>query len=202
MSQTLSIAGVALGVTLAAACTNADVRAIDPAHEAAVRSAGGRAADALIAGLGSHLAAALSQGGPAAAVEFCSTRAIELTAGVSDAEGLEMKRTSLRYRNPANAPDQHETEALRYFEAALDETRVLPDAWVQRVDRDEYRYYRPLTVAPPCLTCHGSAAKIDPSVAEILEERYPGDVATGYAPGDLRGVIRVSIPTDRIQVPQ
>jgi hypothetical protein len=137
-------------------------------------------------------------GGPVNAVDFCSTSARELTAGVATEQGLDIKRTSMRYRNPANAPDQDETEALRYYESALAQTGELPGPWVQKAGRDEYRFYRPLLVAPPCLNCHGSADEIDPAVQAILDERYPDDLATDYAVGDFRGVVRVSVPAGRV----
>lgn len=194
----ISVSATCLVATVAA-CSGGDSQAVDLEHEVAALEVGGRAADALLGTLVSNLTAAMQEGGPAAAVEFCSIRAMELTADVAAAEVLEMKRTSLRYRNPANAPDEHETKALRHFETALAETGALPSAWVQRVGLDEYRYYRPLTVAPPCLKCHGSAGEIDPDVTEILADRYPDDLATGYAAGDFRGVVRVSIPEDRLR---
>ena len=193
--------GFGLAIVLAVfGCSTSDFRPIDPEQRAAVMEEGGRTADALISNLVSHLSTAMAEGGPAAAVDFCSTNALPLTAQVA-ARGLEVKRTSLRYRNPANAPDEHETEALRHFEKVLEETGALPDAWVQRVGLEEFRYYRPLVVGAPCLKCHGAADDIDPDVVEILAERYPDDMATGYAAGDFRGLVRVSIPEDRIELP-
>ena len=194
--------GFRLAIVLAVfGCSSSDFRTIDPEQRAAVMEEGGRTADALISNLVSHLSAAMAEGGPAAAVEFCSTNALPLTAQVASARGVEVKRTSLRYRNPANAPDEHETEALRHFERVLEETGELPDAWVQRVGLEEFRYYRPLVVGAPCLQCHGTADDIDQDVVEILAERYPDDMATGYAAGDFRGLVRVSIPEDRIELP-
>jgi hypothetical protein len=70
---------------------------------------------------------------------------------------------------------------------------------VQRAGRDEYRYYRALTVAPPCIQCHGATDEIDSAVQTILDERYPDDLATDYAVGDFRGLVRVSIPADRVE---
>ena len=195
--------GFRLAIVLAVfGCSTSDFRTIDPEQRTAVMEEGGRTADALISNLVSHLSAAMAEDGPAAAVEFCSTNALPLTAQVASARGVEVKRTSLRYRNPANAPDEHETEALRHFEKVLEETGELPDAWVQRVGLEEFRYYRPLVVGAPCLKCHGAADEIDPDVVEILAERYPDDMATGYAAGDFRGLVRVSIPEDRIETPE
>jgi hypothetical protein len=162
----------------AAACGTEGASEVSPEMEAAVLEAGGPAADALVGTLVTRLSGAIQHGGTASAIEFCSTSASELTARVAREQGLDIKRTSLRYRNPANAPDQAETEALKYFETVL-------------------AYYRPLTVAVPCLQCHGTPDEIDPAVRAVLDERYPEDLATDYAVGDFRGVVRVSVPEDR-----
>lgn len=161
---------------------------------------GTAASDHLMATLLAHLTEAMSTTGPVGAIEVCSTRALDLTAGVAAemGPGFEIKRTSFRARNPENAPDEDEVAALSYFEMALAERGELPESYVQRVDSAEIRYYRPLTVAPPCLGCHGPQESLAPGVAEVLGRRYPEDRATGYGAGDFRGVIRVSIPSSRI----
>jgi hypothetical protein len=186
-------------VLAVAACGMGNEEAVSPEIEAMVLDMGGPASEALLGTLVTRLTGAMQQGGPVSAIEFCSTSAIELTSGVANQMGLDLKRTSMKYRNSANAPDEDETEALRYYETVLAETGELPGPWVQKASRDEYRFYRPLTVAPPCLGCHGTSAEIDPAVQAILDERYPADLATDYSVGDFRGVIRVSIPAERLE---
>ena len=181
------------------ACTGGEGDKMSPAVEAQVVEAGAAAANALKGTLITSLTSAMQQGGPASAIEFCSTSAGALMARVAADQGLEIKRTTTRYRNPANAPDQAEAKALRHFETVLAETGELPGEWVQKVGRDEYRYYQSLSVVPPCVKCHGTSEEIDPAVQAILDERYPDDLATDYAVGDFRGLIRVSIPADRVE---
>ncbi|MDT8436578.1 MAG: DUF3365 domain-containing protein [Gemmatimonadota bacterium] len=166
-----------------------------------LRATGGEAADALTQTLQGHLRAAMQEGGFPHAVEFCARRAPALADSVSAAlgEGVEVRRVSSRFRNPANAPDPAETAALRHFVETQEETGALPSEWVQRTADGEYRYYRALTVAPPCLACHGPTEAIDPSVREILSAAYPEDRATGYAAGDFRGLIRVTVPASRVE---
>ncbi len=200
MRRFAGLVGLAGAFVLVAACTEHEPEEITPEQERRVAEIGEAASQDLISTLVSHLTAAMGEGGPVYAIDFCSTRALGLTDDAAEAagHGLELKRTSFRYRNPSNAPDEAEAEALEYFQATLAETGQLPSMLVQRGGSSGYRYYRPLTVAPPCLNCHGAEDQLAPEVRERLGELYPGDRATGYEVGDFRGVIRVSIPADRI----
>lgn len=191
---------VALGSLGAAGCgPGAPAELTDLERDRAVEI-GTAVSDRLMGTLLTHLTDAMREGGPVGAIEVCSTRALDLTAEVAAATGpgFEIKRTSFRGRNPENAPDEKEVAALSYFQTALAETGVLPASYLQRVDDREVRYYRPLTVAAPCLGCHGTEGALAPGVAEVLRRRYPEDQATGYREGDFRGVIRVSIPPARL----
>ena len=112
---------------------------------------------------------------------------------------MSLKRTSFRYRNPENAPDEAEEAALLFFERAIADHGDAPAAFVQRLSPEEVRYYRPLFVGEVCLQCHGKPDSFDPQVQRILSERYPLDLATGYEAGAFRGVVRVSMPTPRVE---
>jgi len=159
------------------------------------------AASTLLRTLVGRLTAAMEEGGPAHAVEFCATEAIPLTRSVEEdlAAGMAVKRTSFRYRNPSNAPDEAEEMALRYFEETLAEEGQAPSSYVQQVSDTEYRYYQPLFVGDVCLQCHGDPAAMDPAVRETLQAEYPRDLATGYEAGDFRGLVRVTVPAERIE---
>ena len=154
------------------------------------------AAAELLRTLVGRLTAALEEGGPLQAMELCSTDAIPLTRMVeSGLEGaLSLKRTSFRYRNPENAPDEAEESALLFFERAIQDQGQAPGSYVQRVSPEEIRYYRPLYVGEVCLGCHGDPESMDPQLLRVLSERYPEDLATGYEAGDFRGLVRVSVP--------
>ncbi len=143
-----------------------------------------------------RLTAAMEEGGPVGAVEFCSEEAIPLTGAVEvGQEGvMAIKRTSFRYRNPANAPDEADEQALRYFEEHMMAGGEVPSRYVQKVSEEEYRYYQPLFLGEVCLRCHGQPDAMDPALVELLGSKYPGDLATGYEAGDFRGVVRVSVP--------
>lgn len=158
------------------------------------------AADDLLRTLVGRLTEAMSENGAAGAVAFCSDQAIALTQAAQEASStpIRLKRTSFRYRNPDNAPDQAEEEALLFFEESLQAGGEMPPGYVQRVSDEEFRYYRPLFIGEMCLQCHGDPAEMDPDVVRILSERYPADLATGYSLGAFRGVVRVSVPSDAI----
>lgn len=164
------------------------------AHEAMAMEKGAAAADALTGTLIGHLTAALDEGGAEGAIEFCATEAPALTAdAVALMEGVEIKRTSTRVRNPANTPDSLEAVALAYFEEQLAATGALPTAWLQPEGDAALRYYRPLVVNQLCVQCHGPMGALSPAVLAALGDRYPEDQATGYLAGDFRGLIRVRV---------
>jgi len=173
---------------------------VTPEENARVVQVAEPAAGELMRTLLGRLDAALQEGGAAHAVEFCSVDAIPLTrlveAGLGG--GLSLKRTSFRYRNPDNAPDEAEEMALRYYEEEILAGREAPAHFVQRVSEEELRYYRPLFVAEFCLQCHGNRESMDPEVRAKLDAEYPGDLATGYEAGDFRGLVRVSVPVEAI----
>jgi putative nucleotidyltransferase with HDIG domain len=84
------------------------------------------------------------------------------------------KITSLKPLNPSNRPDTFETEALQYFETHPDSQYYyhLSD------DMQEFDFMGPLKVQPSCMPCHAQQ---------------------GYQVGDIRGGIRVSLPTAAYQ---
>lgn len=99
--------------------------------------------------------------------------------------GYQMKQTRLHVRNPRNAPDAFEREALQAFL----ENRDRAEYW-RRVDTDGHAYFRyaiPLTIEQECLQCHGGP----PGVLDVAG--YPKE---GYELGDLGGAISITIPMD------
>ncbi len=180
------------------AADTSDTETLESADTARIVAIGDSAAVALTTSLMGQVRAEIERAGPAAAVSFCSQQALPLTAGVEDdlEPGIELKRTSDRIRNPANAPDAREREALAQFAGAA--MGDMPPWFIQQTD-DGWRYYKPIVMAQLCTTCHGPAEEIDPEVQRVLAERYPNDQATGYSAGDFRGLVRVSIPASALQ---
>lgn len=167
------------------------------AEIAAVSAAAAPVAGALIQTLGGNLTAAIADGGHVAAMEFCNVEAMPLTQQVADERGMEVKRTSWRVRNPSNAPDALETEALAHFASAA-EAGEQPSPWVQADPAGGWRFYQPLPTGELCVSCHGSPEQLAEGVPEALQRLYPQDEAVGFAAGELRGLLRVSVPEEAL----
>ena len=175
---------------------------VDPAlpEVAAIRQAGEGAAAAVGKKLITALNTALAAGGPEAAVLVCQTQALPLTAEkLADQPTLvSVKRTSLRLRNPANAPDAAERLALDHVAKLVAAGQPPPSVLVQRIQSagtpaPEWRVYRPIATKAECLVCHGDPATQSPALRTALQTRYPADAATGYAADQWRGLFRVTI---------
>jgi hypothetical protein len=186
-----SAAALAVGAAVGA-------RQSEPADPAAAKAlADARAA---AAGLGQELRSLLvnemERGGPAAAVAACAKGAQARTADYRDRKHVDIRRTSLRHRSPANAPDAWERAGLEAFATMPAAERGSAERWevVRENGRESLRYLKAVVTAPMCLACHGAPASIPPPVRRALDEAYPDDVATGFATGDVRGAISVRVP--------
>jgi hypothetical protein len=108
-----------------------------------------------------------------------------------------VKRTSLRLLNAANAPDAAEQQVLQHIEQQLARGESPPGTLMQKISAPngavEWRVYRPLAVLPVCLACHGDPATQSPALQTLLREHAPSNAAVGYAAGDWRGLLRVTV---------
>lgn len=158
---------------------------------------GRRAAGDLTGSIQRRLVSTIRESGPAGAVYTCAYQAQAVVSDVAKKQGVSAKRTSLKLRNPANAPDDYEKQLLVRFEA-LQREGSLPDERVEPLREGGvvvYRYVRPILVENLCLSCHGAPDQIPEDVRRVLESNYPGDRATGYAAGDLRGIVSIVVRT-------
>lgn len=159
-----------------------------PEAVAEVTARGEAAAKILMERLGAQLKDAMESGGPVAAITVCQQVAIPLTDSAgAEFEGVTVKRTTLKPRNPANAPDEEDRAVLEVMAA-----QSPPQPVIQWED-GAARFYRPLMIQEVCIKCHGDPATFPKDLTEALASAYPADAATGYALGDLRGAIRVTI---------
>lgn len=156
-----------------------------------------RAAAAAFAGaLKTELMASMQAGGPLAAIEVCNVRAPAIAESVSLREGVHLSRVSARNRNPGNAPNDWQAAVLALFESRLaggaDPANLEWDELTDTGSGPEFRFMKAIPTAALCLQCHGE--NIAPDVAEKIAELYPGDKATGFREGDLRGAFVVTRP--------
>jgi hypothetical protein len=173
--------------------------ALLPMHPAAAetpdRAAEGRAiAQAFGAELKTALQAAVAEGGPLAGVGVCNEQAPRIAAAAAERSGAEVGRTTLRLRNPDNAPDAHQRQVLEAFAAAMAEGAQPPLERLDTLPDGRTRYMSAIVVQPPCLACHGT--ELAPPIAAAIDARYPDDQARGYQPGELRGAFTITWPAE------
>lgn len=178
-----------LPVVVATLCTQPalaqDSAALQAEAQAAIKS--------LAQALNKEMKSAMQSDGPIAAINTCNTKALPLTADISEKQGLQVARTSLKYRNPSNAPDAWEQDVLARFEqrhAQGEDLKTL--VYSEVIEEQGQRYFRLMKAIPVqerCETCHGK--KIAPELAGKLDELYPHDRARGFVRGDLRGAFTV-----------
>jgi hypothetical protein len=143
-----------------------------------------------------ELKSAMKEGGPTNAINVCKNKAPEIAADVSMKHGWRVARTSLKLRNPHNAPDVWELKVMQVFEkrkAAGEEIKTLEFAEIVTTDgKKQFRYMKAIPTGKVCMKCHGS--EIDPKVEAMLKEFYPQDQARGFKEGDIRGSFTVTQP--------
>jgi hypothetical protein len=130
---------------------------------------------------------AMKSGGPVYAVSFCNEQAMPLTDSLAKAHNCLIQRVSDKYRNPTNKLSVQDQEIWTKMASATTAT-------ISGSENGQIVFYKPIKIAmPACLTCHGTAGKeMDPKTFEIIKQKYPDDLATGYKEGDLRGLWKIT----------
>lgn len=152
-------------------------------------------ADEFTSGLRDILMSEIQSKGLVSAVSVCSDTAQIMTNDFGIRKGIYIKRVSFRFRNENNAPDNFESEGLKYFEKLFGEKKIdsLTEytGLVKEDDITYIRYMKPIIIQAPCLNCHGNYEQIIPEVRSILNQRYKNDKAINYNIGDLRGAVSI-----------
>lgn len=150
----------------------------------------------LATSLKTKLTEAMQNGGPGKAIEVCNLEAPVITSDINSTSDVYVKRTSLKIRNPDNAPDEWEIMVLNKFQEQLDNGMPLKEINYAQVSEQDgvttYRMMRPIPVGGVCLACHGPSDSLPKEVKQELKTKYPDDQATGYAVGQLRGAFSVT----------
>lgn len=136
------------------------------------------AKDLLFNKLSARLMEAMSNGGPASAIEVCSQEAQKIAADVSSESSTRIGRTGVRLRNSKNTPPS--------WAAKLVEDKISEPQFVV-LDNQIAAALLPIKLQPQCLMCHGPVDQIGDDVKQRLSVLYPNDEATGFQEGELRG---------------
>jgi hypothetical protein len=133
------------------------------------------------------------QTSPEHAIAVCNEKAPQIAAKIATDSNAQIGRTSLKLRNPKNAPTEWQRAVLLDFQnrAKAGESVATLEyaATVQINNRTEHRYMKAIATEPLCVTCHG--AQQSPSLQQAIRSKYPNDAATGFNVGDLRGAVYV-----------
>lgn len=133
---------------------------------------------------------------PAEAVALCRHLSPEVKEQIAAETGWQVRRVSLRVRDPVNRPNEEERGILLGFEARLAAGQSMRLLRTDRVvEREGQRYVLFMQAIPTfdtCLICHGP--DLDPEVDRAVHELYPKDEATGYSVGDIRGAFALYKP--------
>jgi hypothetical protein len=137
------------------------------------------------------LETAIKDGGPTAAVEVCNQEAPQIADALSAETGWAVARTSLKHRNPANAPDDWERGVLRAFETRQadgeDAKGMTFTATLSEDDGRQFRFMQAIPTAPVCLVCHGDS--IPDEVASAIDDDLLMDYARKLAGRGLNATI-------------
>jgi len=151
---------------------------------------------ALATNLKKELVTSMQAGGPVAAIKTCKIKAPEITEQLNSADNVQIKRTSLRLRNPNNAADNWEHKTLTTFEEKLASGSPISElVYSEKITTGKHtilRMMRAIPMQPVCLSCHGDKQTMSKELISVLEQDYPHDLATGFSSGDIRGAFSVS----------
>jgi hypothetical protein len=166
----------------ATACAPQDVPVEELQQEAAAISA------RFINTLQPVLQSAIAAGGPVNAIDVCAVEAPRIAQQLSAETGWEVSRVSLKPRNPSTAvADDWERATLQQFDQRQRAGEPGMQINTAEVAGQQFRYMQAQPAMPLCLTCHGT--DLSSEVSAALQHHYPGDQATGYAAGEIRGAI-------------
>lgn len=142
--------------------------------------------------LSANLQTAIGQGGIINALEYCKVKAEPLIDSLSQLNKVSIRRTSSKARNSDNQPTDYEQTALASYQNGFENKEELKPK-IHTLEDGTKIFFSPIIINDFCLQCHGSIDKnIQGKDYEKIQELYPGDIAVGYAGGDLRGMWSIS----------
>ncbi len=151
---------------------------------------GKKAMGGLISKLGPRLQAALKSGGPVEAVKVCAEVAQPITESVNENREIEVGRSSHKLRNPANLA----SEWVAHWLASNAPGKAVNSRPGVYDLGERIGIVKAISTQMICMKCHGDPDGMPAQLKAVLKEKYPNDQATGFRPGDIRGVIWAQVP--------
>lgn len=145
------------------------------------------AKDELFSKLSGRLMEVTATAGPVAAIAVCKNEASQIAENVGRSRGLKIGRIGVRLRNPNNQPPSW---AVAMTEIKMDKPQFVS------LTTGEAAALLPIKLQAQCLMCHGPRSQIPAPIQEQLAKLYPGDEATGFTEGELRGWFWIQMPTN------
>lgn len=144
--------------------------------------------------LASTLVAQIEKSGFEGAVSFCHENATPIVDSLEAIYDVKIRRTSFRFRNSDNEPDDLDRDVLAIFEEKSENGEEMsPEV---KTDNEAIRYYQPIMVMPLCTNCHGMPGEnLTADLHALILDEYPDDEAVGYEAGDFRGAWVVEFAT-------
>jgi len=150
--------------------------------------------------LASNLKQVIQRDGISQAIKYCDVKAYPLVDSLKKVYQAEIRRASLRTRNPNNSPDQAEEKIIQEYQDNI-ENGETPSP-IAILDDETVHFYKPIILnAALCLNCHGVIGQeIKEENYEIIKALYSNDNATGHKMGDLRGVWSITFNKDIFKI--
>lgn len=190
---------VIIAAGLIAGCQSADQNAEKPVEQPEqlsldsetilARNASERLVMSFTGRLKGELMAAIAAHEPVGAIKVCKEVAPAIADSTST-DGWTIRRVTDRFRNPDNRATLAELEIMGQFDDSTAPKFI--ERWDKTDSTNTYSYYEPIRVGSLCLNCHGELQTLAPGVMQAVRKQYPGDKATGYQVGDLRGMFVVT----------
>jgi hypothetical protein len=156
------------------------------------------AARALGSELKSTLQASMKANGVIESISVCKIQAPQISQKISAEQGMSVARTSLKYRNPENKPDDWEKSVLEQFEQRKANGEALSTMEFSEITEFNgekvFRYMKAIPTDDVCLNCHGS--NVAQPFVQKINSLYTDDKAIGFKKGDIRGAFSVIRPVN------
>lgn len=178
------LAALMLGATSISAVSHAeeiDKKALTQEAKGIIKAFAGDLKSTLVQGMKAK--------GPDHAISLCNEKAPGIAEKHSAGE-WQISRTSLKIRNPGNAPTEWQTQILESFEQRKANGEDVKAMAATHIQDGNFYLVKAIPTGPVCTVCHGK--ELNPAVSNRLGELYPNDKATGFAAGDIRGAFVVS----------